>query len=131
MKYSCCPQLYNIFLLWCREKQGFLICRWNLDLKNFDFEINPSILSVAISLVARNGLLIGYNLFTKTYRFYSEAKWPVLFKKNAIFYDGRHFYTTKGRDRFLWAATPLKPYKIGYICYMTLERLLKRRYNII
>ena len=65
------------------------------------FEINPSILSVAISLVARNGLLIGYNLFTKTYRFYSEAKWPVLFKKNAIFYDGRHFYTTKGRDRFL------------------------------
>lgn len=53
--------------------------------KNFDFEINPSILSVAISLVARNGLLISYNLFTKTYRFYTEAKWPVLFKKNVIF----------------------------------------------
>ena len=30
-----------------------------------------------------------------------------------------HFYTTKGRDRFHWAATPLKPYKIGNICYMT------------
>ena len=29
------------------------------------------------------------------------------------------FYTTKGRDRFHWAATPLKPYKVGNICYMT------------
>ena len=28
-------------------------------------------------------------------------------------------YTTKGRDRFHWAATPLKPYKVGNICYMT------------
>ena len=27
--------------------------------------------------------------------------------------------TTKGRDRFHWAATPLKPYKVGNICYMT------------
>ena len=25
------------------------------------------------------------------------------------------FYTTKGRDRFHWASTPLKPYKVGYI----------------
>ena len=24
-----------------------------------------------------------------------------------------------GRDRFHWAATPLKPYKVGNICYMT------------
>ena len=29
------------------------------------------------------------------------------------------FYTTKGRDWFHWAATPLKPYKVGNICYMT------------
>mgnify|MGYP003691677991 CR=1 FL=1 len=29
------------------------------------------------------------------------------------------FYTTIGRDRFHWAATPLKPYKVGNICYMT------------
>ena len=29
------------------------------------------------------------------------------------------FYTTKGRDRFHWAATPLKPYNVGNICYMT------------
>ena len=28
-------------------------------------------------------------------------------------------YTTKGRDRFHWAATPLKPHKVGNICYMT------------
>ena len=28
-------------------------------------------------------------------------------------------YTTKGRDRFHWAATPLKQYKVGNICYMT------------
>ena len=28
-------------------------------------------------------------------------------------------YTTKGRDRFHWAATPLKPYKVGNISYMT------------
>ena len=28
-------------------------------------------------------------------------------------------YTTKGRDRFHWAATPLKPYKVENICYMT------------
>ena len=27
-------------------------------------------------------------------------------------------YSTKGRDRFHWAATPLKPYKVGNI-YMT------------
>ena len=27
-------------------------------------------------------------------------------------------YTTKGWDRFNWAATPLKPYKVGNICYM-------------
>ena len=26
---------------------------------------------------------------------------------------------TQGRDRFHWAATPLKPYKVGNICYMT------------
>ena len=32
---------------------------------------------------------------------------------------GARFYTTKGRDRFHWAATPLKPYKVGNICYMT------------
>ena len=31
----------------------------------------------------------------------------------------KYFYTTKGRDRFHWAATPLKPYKVGNICYMT------------
>ena len=30
-----------------------------------------------------------------------------------------NIYTTKGRDRFHWAATPLKPYKVGNICYMT------------
>ena len=29
------------------------------------------------------------------------------------------FYTTKGRDIFHWAATPLIPYKVGNICYMT------------
>ena len=28
-------------------------------------------------------------------------------------------YTTKGRDRFHLAATPLKPHKVGNICYMT------------
>ena len=28
-------------------------------------------------------------------------------------------YTTTGRDRFHWAASPLKPYKVGNICYMT------------
>ena len=28
-------------------------------------------------------------------------------------------YTTKGRDRFHWAATPLKPHKVGNMCYMT------------
>ena len=27
--------------------------------------------------------------------------------------------TNKGRDRFHWAATPLKPYKVGNISYMT------------
>ena len=31
----------------------------------------------------------------------------------------QEIYTTKGRDRFHWAATPLKPYKVGNICYMT------------
>ena len=31
----------------------------------------------------------------------------------------RDIYTTKGRDQFHWAATPLKPYKVGNICYMT------------
>ena len=31
------------------------------------------------------------------------------------------FYTTKGRDRFHWAATPLKPYKFGNICYLSLK----------
>ena len=30
-----------------------------------------------------------------------------------------YMYTTKGRDRFHWAATPLKPYKVGNICSMT------------
>ena len=30
-----------------------------------------------------------------------------------------YFYTTKGRDRFHWAATPLKPYKVGNTCDMT------------
>ena len=30
-----------------------------------------------------------------------------------------YIYTTKGRDRFHWAATPLKPHKVGNICYMT------------
>ena len=33
--------------------------------------------------------------------------------------EGFQIYTTKGRDRFHWAATPLKPYKVGNICYMT------------
>ena len=28
-------------------------------------------------------------------------------------------YTTKGRDRFHWAATPLRPYKVRNICNMT------------
>ena len=28
-------------------------------------------------------------------------------------------YTTNGRDRFHWATTPVKPYKVGNICYMT------------
>ena len=28
-------------------------------------------------------------------------------------------YTTKGRDRFHWAATPLKPCNVGNICFMT------------
>ena len=28
-------------------------------------------------------------------------------------------YNTKGRDRFLGAATPLKPYKVGNICDIT------------
>ena len=32
---------------------------------------------------------------------------------------GYIIYTTKGRDRFHWAATPLIPYKVGNICYMT------------
>ena len=31
----------------------------------------------------------------------------------------KHIYTIKGRDRFHLAATPLKPYKVGNICYMT------------
>ena len=31
-----------------------------------------------------------------------------------------YIYTTKGREPFHWAATPLKPYKVGNIsCYMT------------
>ena len=30
----------------------------------------------------------------------------------------RTIYTTKGRDLFYWTATPLKPYKVGNICYM-------------
>ena len=35
--------------------------------------------------------------------------------------NNRIIYTTctKGRDRFHWAATPLKPYKVGNIFYMT------------
>ena len=28
-------------------------------------------------------------------------------------------YTTKGGDQFHWTATPLKPYKVGNICYNT------------
>ena len=36
-----------------------------------------------------------------------------------------NIYTTKGRDRFHWAATPLKPYKVGNICYM------KYRYSVL
>ena len=31
----------------------------------------------------------------------------------------KKIYTTKGRDRFHWAATPLKPHKVKKICYMT------------
>ena len=27
----------------------------------------------------------------------------------------KHIYTTKGRDRFHWAVTPLKPHKVGNI----------------
>ena len=39
---------------------------------------------------------------------------------NQRFYVNKKIiYTTKGRDRFHWAATPLKPYKFGNICYMT------------
>ena len=34
-------------------------------------------------------------------------------------------YTTKGRDRFHWAATPLKPYKVRNICCM------KYRYGVL
>ena len=40
-------------------------------------------------------------------------------KNNALMHIHHNFYTTKGRDRFHWAATPLKPYKVGNICYMT------------
>ena len=38
---------------------------------------------------------------------------------SAIYYNFRDIYNTKGRDRFHWAATPLKPYKVGNICDMT------------
>ena len=34
-------------------------------------------------------------------------------------HKSKSIYTTKGRDRFHWAATPLKTYKVGNICYMT------------
>ena len=34
-------------------------------------------------------------------------------------------YTTKGRDRFHWAVTPLKPHEVGNICYM------KYRYSVL
>ena len=33
----------------------------------------------------------------------------------------QRIYTTKGRDRFHWAATPLKPYKVGNICYIVYD----------
>ena len=39
----------------------------------------------------------------------------------ALFKDfgNTDIYTTKGRDRLHWAATPLIPYKVENICYMT------------
>ena len=44
------------------------------------------------------------------------------YRKCHIFYEYcwelLRIYTTKGRDRFHWAATPLKPYKVGNICHM-------------
>ena len=36
-----------------------------------------------------------------------------------IWFCQSRVYTTKGRDRFHWAAILLKPYRIGNICYMT------------
>ena len=42
-----------------------------------------------------------------------------------ILWRHKYIYTTKGRDRFHWAATPLKPHKVGNICYM------KYRYSVL
>ena len=36
-----------------------------------------------------------------------------------ILWRHKYIYTTKGRGRFHWAAIPLKPHKVGNICYMT------------
>ena len=39
-------------------------------------------------------------------------------KKKCEIQQSSTIYTTKGRDRLHWAATPRKPYKVGNICYM-------------
>ena len=48
---------------------------------------------------------------------------PIIFTNRVIICNNMvnalKIYTTKGRDRFHLAATPLKPHKVGNICYMT------------
>ena len=50
-----------------------------------------------------------------TLKAYWKKKYdPNLFRWSLIkWYCDVGIYTTKGRDRFHWAATPLKPYKVG------------------
>ena len=44
--------------------------------------------------------------------------WPAHSREKELSHSYLRIYTTKGRDRFHWAATPLKPYTVGNICYM-------------
>ena len=95
--------------------------------KELNFEVRPfsNVLEIIVSAKKNpiNKEWISLIFFFKKYALCNPLCWFPLFTNNAFYREfsksALHIYTTKGRDRFHWAPTPLKPYRVGNICYMT------------
>ena len=100
---------------WCISLKSSLLQAWFRQTKCPEMITKEGSSKIVNLMTHGSGVLVlrygNINRIVKMHYFQKSSLLPSI--------DQTNFYNTKGRDRFHWAATPPKPYKVRNIWYMT------------